>query len=58
MTAPAEWLAAKASSYGTDARRLARVSGEVTEGLTGEQWAIIYRAVAAELLKCAKEMPS
>lgn len=54
MTEAAEWLAAKSRSYWGDAARLERESGDIA-GLAGEQWAIVYRAVSAELAKCAKE---
>ena len=55
MTA-AEWLAETARSYHRDARSLATV--DEMAGLTGEQWAIVYRAVAEELNKCARAVAS
>lgn len=50
------WLKAKRASYYQDARRLADMGTEDVGGLTGEQWAIVYRAVADELGKCAEEV--
>jgi len=49
-----EWLAAKARYYFEDARRLAAMPDDLA-GMSGEQWATVYRAVAAELSKCAEE---
>lgn len=59
--AAAEWLAAKSRSYHQDARRmetdpaLRELVAERTCGMTAGQWAIVYRAIAEELNKCAKE---
>lgn len=51
--AAAGWLAAKSRSYWEDAARLEREGGNI-EGLTGKQWGIVYRAISAELNKCAE----
>lgn len=51
----AEWLTAKGRSYWADSRRLAAMGDEIIGDLTGDQWAIVYRAVAEELRKCADE---
>lgn len=53
--AEAGWLAAKSRAYWDDAARLEREPVEAG-GLTGEQWAMVYRTVSAELNKCAKEL--
>lgn len=50
----ADWLATKARSCYADARRLE--SCEEMGGLTGRQWAIVYRAVAEELRNCGREV--
>lgn len=50
--AAAGWLVARAASYHRDAQRLEREGGDI-DGMTGEQWGIVYRAVSAELTKCA-----
>lgn len=52
------WLKAKRASYFEDARRLAAMGSEDIGGLTGEQWGVVYRAVADELGKCADEAPT
>lgn len=53
------WLREKADSYRQDADVLADLltDREQGDGLTGQQWAIVYRAVAEELRKCAAEVP-
>lgn len=50
----AGWLEAKAREYHRSAANLERLGG-VTAGIADEQWAIIYRAISAELYKCARE---
>ncbi|MGH3975185.1 MAG: hypothetical protein ACRDS9_17925 [Pseudonocardiaceae bacterium] len=47
----------KADSYMDDSRVLDDLgtTAEQGGGLTGEQWAIVYRVVATELRKCANE---
>ena len=53
MTA-AVWLTATAREYHRSAGRLERMGKDADSGgLTGEQWAIVYRAIASELHKCA-----
>ncbi|MFE6506661.1 hypothetical protein ACFVDI_04265 [Nocardioides sp. NPDC057767] len=51
------WLEAKAEKYVDDALAFttARTSDLQVGGLTGEQWATVYRAVAHELRECARE---
>ena len=51
------WLEAKAAKYVEDAKVFtsARSSDLQVGGLTGEQWATVYRAVAHELRECARE---
>ncbi|MER6974433.1 hypothetical protein ABT304_25465 [Nocardioides sp. NPDC000445] len=51
------WLEAKAEKYVEDAQVFlsARSSDLQVGGLTGEQWATVYRAVAYELRECARE---
>lgn len=51
------WLEAKAEKYVEDAQVFtsARTSELQVGGLTGEQWATVYRAVAHELRECARE---
>lgn len=51
------WLEAKAEKYVEDAKVFtsARSSDLQIGGLTGEQWATVYRAVAHELRECARE---
>ena len=51
------WLEAKAEKYVEDAKVFtsARSSDLQVGGLTGEQWATVYRAVAHELRECARE---
>lgn len=63
MSAPttAEWLAEKSKSYFRDAQAIEwtpSVAADLAEntGLTAEQWAIVYRAVASELRKCAADV--
>lgn len=46
-------LKERARSYFRDARVIEEIPEEMN-GLTGPQWAIVYRAVAAELNKCAE----
>lgn len=51
---PAAWLAATARAYHRSAGRLERMGAEADcGGLSGEQWAIVYRAIASELYRCA-----
>lgn len=54
---PVAWLEAKADKYVEDAEVFtdARSSDLQVGGLTGEQWATVYRAVAHELRECARE---
>lgn len=54
---PVAWLEAKAVKYVEDAEVFtnARSSDLQVGGLTGEQWATVYRAVAHELRECARE---
>lgn len=52
----AKWLVAKAASYHRDARTLAEFGTKSVGGMTGDQWCAVYRAVASELNKCAKEI--
>ncbi|WP_143033894.1 hypothetical protein [Nocardioides sp. YR527] len=51
------WLEAKAEKYVEDAQVFtdARSSDLQVGGLTGEQWATVYKAVAHELRECARE---
>ncbi|MFD7072916.1 hypothetical protein ACFV9G_01795 [Nocardioides sp. NPDC059952] len=51
------WLEAKAEKYVEDAKVFtsARTSDLQVGGLSGEQWATVYRAVAHELQECARE---
>ena len=51
------WLEARADKYVEDAKVFtsARSSDLQVGGLTGEQWATVYRAVAHELRECARE---
>lgn len=51
------WLEAKADKYAEDAKVFteARSSDIQVGGLTGEQWATVYKAVAHELRECARE---
>lgn len=59
------WLREKADSYWRDAAVLADLGTDRVEcagqeprvpgGLTGEQWAIVYRTIADELRRCAAE---
>ena len=49
------WLAARSRAYHQDAQRLSRDGGDI-DGMAAEDWAIVYRAVSAELNKCAKGM--
>ena len=51
-----DWLRAKRASYFTDSQRLARMGDEMVGDLPASQWAIVYRAVADELGKCADEV--
>ena len=55
--AAAEWLAARSRSYHADARNLEHNEDDLglIDGMTSAEWAIVYRAVAEELRKCAKE---
>ncbi|NGN94525.1 hypothetical protein G5C66_17500 [Nocardioides sp. KC13] len=51
------WLEAKAKKYAEDAEVFtsARSRDLQVGGLTAEQWATVYRAVAYELRECARE---
>lgn len=52
MTA-SDRLAAKRRTYWDDARRLAAMGDERFGDMSAAQWAIVYRAVAEELGRCA-----
>lgn len=52
------WLEAKAEKYDEDSKVFteARTSDLQVGGLSGEQWATVYKAVAHELRECAREV--
>lgn len=49
------WLTERRRAYFEDARRLAEMGDEQIADMTAAQWAVVYRAVANELKKCAEE---